>query len=213
MDKFPNRVTAKMRDNGDLELTGGRPHPSRRLRRRAGGCRDRRGCEAHRPRAVRLGGAEEAPHQGRADREDLARAARRSPAERAGECRLGWLIMALFSRRKKSADDAVTPASDAEETATGSDAVNADQGATEAEQPVEAPSIGISRCRRSVAVGAQAGPEVALPTSDAQTRGSSPRTRVRVQPASARAARSSRGTASFRSPRPCRPSRPRPSQG
>ncbi|WP_417507275.1 SseB family protein [Microbacterium sp.] len=75
--------------------------------------------------------------------------------------------MALFSRRKKSADDAVTPAPDAKETATGSDAVNADQGTTEAEQPVEAPSIGIS-VQAFRGVGAQAGPEVALPTSDAQ---------------------------------------------
>ena len=75
--------------------------------------------------------------------------------------------MALFSRRKKSADDAVTPAPDVEETTTGSDAVNADQGATEAEQPVEAPSIGIS-VQAFRGVGAQAGPEVALPTPDAQ---------------------------------------------
>ena len=75
--------------------------------------------------------------------------------------------MALFSRRKKSADDAVTPAPDAEETATGSDAVNADQAVTEVEQPVEASSIGIS-VQAFRGVGAQAGPEVALSTPDAQ---------------------------------------------
>ena len=75
--------------------------------------------------------------------------------------------MALFSRRKKSADDAVAPAADTEEGTTGSDAVNADQGTTEVEQPVEAPSIGIS-VQAFRGVGAEAGPEVALPTADAQ---------------------------------------------
>ncbi|MFJ2502784.1 SseB family protein [Microbacterium sp. NPDC087592] len=75
--------------------------------------------------------------------------------------------MALFSRRKKSADDAVAPAAEAEDSSAGSDAVNADQGTTEAEQPVEAPSIGIS-VQAFRGVGAEAGPEVALPTSDAQ---------------------------------------------
>lgn len=75
--------------------------------------------------------------------------------------------MALFSRRKKSADDAVAPAADTEVGTTGSDAVNADQGTTEVEQPVEAPSIGIS-VQAFRGVGAEAGPEVALPTADAQ---------------------------------------------
>ncbi|MDF2560831.1 MAG: hypothetical protein K0R99_2277 [Microbacterium sp.] len=75
--------------------------------------------------------------------------------------------MALFSRRKKSADDAVAPAAEAEDSSAGSDAVNADQGTTEAEQPVEAPSIGIS-VQAFRGVGAEAGPEVALPTTDAQ---------------------------------------------
>ncbi|MGW9156879.1 SseB family protein [Microbacterium sp. NPDC055665] len=81
--------------------------------------------------------------------------------------------MALFSRRKKSADDAVAPAAETEETAAGSDAVNTDQGATEVEQPVEAPSIGIS-VQAFRGVGAEAGPEVALPTSDAPSETASP---------------------------------------
>ena len=88
--------------------------------------------------------------------------------------------MALFSRRKKSADDAVAPAAETEETVAGSDAVNTDHGATEVEQPVEAPveapSIGIS-VQAFRGVGAEAGPEVALPTSDSpsETASSAPR--------------------------------------
>lgn len=81
--------------------------------------------------------------------------------------------MALFSRRKKSADDAVAPAAEAEDSSAGSDAVNADQGTTEAEQPVEAPSIGIS-VQAFRGVGAEAGPEVALPTTDSQPEAPAP---------------------------------------
>ncbi len=48
-----------------------RPHPPRRLRRGPRRCRDRRRREARRARAVRLGRAEEAAHQDRADRQAL----------------------------------------------------------------------------------------------------------------------------------------------
>ena len=65
--------------------------------------------------------------------------------------------MALFSRRKKSADDVVAPASDpdvtAEEGAPAADAT--------AEAPETTPSIGIS-VQAFRGVGAQAGPEVSL---------------------------------------------------
>jgi hypothetical protein len=66
--------------------------------------------------------------------------------------------MALFSRRKKSADDAV-PASDAE-----SEVVDSEVSAPEPEESVEieqAPSIGIS-VQAFRGVGAKAGPEVSL---------------------------------------------------
>lgn len=75
--------------------------------------------------------------------------------------------MALFSRRKKSADDVVADQTDALDTndetipesdATESDATEADQ----AEVPEAAPTIGIS-VQAFRGVGAQAGPEVSLP--------------------------------------------------
>lgn len=82
--------------------------------------------------------------------------------------------MALFSRRKKSGDDAVAPTTDAVDTDTPStdavdtdaDALTAKQDVSEAEQPVEAPSVGIS-VQAFRGVGAEAGPEVAMPTADA----------------------------------------------
>ena len=76
--------------------------------------------------------------------------------------------MALFSRRKKSSDDAAVPAADAPEV----DASSSDDAQTPAEtavaEPVaEAPSIGIS-VQAFRGVGAAAGPEVALPDTDTQ---------------------------------------------
>lgn len=72
--------------------------------------------------------------------------------------------MALFSRRKKSGDDAVAPASDAAES------VETDPSAVEPEKAadvtVDAPTIGIS-VQAFRGVGAEAGPEVALPTPEA----------------------------------------------
>lgn len=72
--------------------------------------------------------------------------------------------MALFSRRKKSGDDAVAPTADTVETDAA--VTGADQSATEAEQAAPAPSIGIS-VQAFRGVGAEAGPEVAPPSDDA----------------------------------------------
>lgn len=71
--------------------------------------------------------------------------------------------MALFSRRKKSGDDAVAPEADAPETGTqaGDDA---ESTAAAPEPAVEAPTIGIS-VQAFRGVGEAAGPEVALPDS------------------------------------------------
>jgi len=67
--------------------------------------------------------------------------------------------MALFSRRKKSVDDAVTASDDVTDT----DAIAADDAQTETPEPeVAAPSIGIS-VQAFRGVGAAAGPEVAPP--------------------------------------------------
>lgn len=85
--------------------------------------------------------------------------------------------MALFSRRKKSADDAVTSAPET------TDAVETDDVTTPAEEgaptdtagaaPAEtAPSVGIS-VQAFRGVGAQAGPEVELPDPDAPAPASS----------------------------------------
>lgn len=74
--------------------------------------------------------------------------------------------MALFSRRKKSSDDAVAPEAAASEP--GTDAVaDADSTSEAAEQAAAAPTIGIS-VQAFRGVGEAAGPEVALPDSDAQ---------------------------------------------
>lgn len=76
--------------------------------------------------------------------------------------------MALFSRRKKSADDVVAPEA-SESTATESTASetpgtgHVDETAATPEAP--APSIGIS-VQAFRGVGAEAGPEVALPEAD-----------------------------------------------
>ena len=71
--------------------------------------------------------------------------------------------MALFSRRKKSGDDAVAPAADAVET----DAAAVETDAAQAESTeAAAPAIGIS-VQAFRGVGAQAGPEVAAPVADA----------------------------------------------
>ncbi|MEU4016672.1 SseB family protein [Microbacterium sp. NPDC028030] len=76
--------------------------------------------------------------------------------------------MALFSRRKKSGDDAVAPTADAPQEAGGTEAPAAVDAGASTEQPeVEAPSIGIS-VQAFRGVGAEAGPEVALPDADAK---------------------------------------------
>jgi len=74
--------------------------------------------------------------------------------------------MALFSRRKKSADDVVADQIETQ-TETEESAVDAPEGAgTAAEVTEAAPTIGIS-VQAFRGVGAQAGPEVALPDPDA----------------------------------------------
>lgn len=82
--------------------------------------------------------------------------------------------MALFSRRKKSSDDAVAPAVDAPDVDSSSTATADAEAATAAPvaEPVadEAPSIGIS-VQAFRGVGAAAGPEVALPATDAPSDG------------------------------------------
>ena len=74
--------------------------------------------------------------------------------------------MALFSRRKKSGDDAVAPTADAVENTTDATTA-ADESPVDAEPSVDAPSIGIS-VQAFRGVGAEAGPEVALPSADAK---------------------------------------------
>ena len=71
--------------------------------------------------------------------------------------------MALFSRRKKSGDDAVAPTVEA--AGTDADTVENDDAQTDA-TAVAAPTIGIS-VQAFRGVGAQAGPEVAPPVADA----------------------------------------------
>lgn len=74
--------------------------------------------------------------------------------------------MALFSRRKKSGDDAVTPApSTAPEAGTEEDASPATEEAA-APTVEESPTVGIS-VQAFRGVGAEAGPEVALPDPEA----------------------------------------------
>ncbi|WP_435743213.1 SseB family protein [Microbacterium sp. PMB16] len=75
--------------------------------------------------------------------------------------------MALFSRRKKSSDDAVAPAADAAESGSSTpDEITAEADTAAAEPTVEAPAIGIS-VQAFRGVGADAGPEVALPDPEA----------------------------------------------
>ncbi|PVE97180.1 SseB family protein [Microbacterium sp. TPD7012] len=73
--------------------------------------------------------------------------------------------MALFSRRKKSSDDAVAPAADAPETESRTPADDAAETAV-AEPVAAAPTIGIS-VQAFRGVGEEAGPEVALPDAEA----------------------------------------------
>lgn len=70
--------------------------------------------------------------------------------------------MALFSRRKKSADDAV-----ASTAAPVEDASAESEEGEQAEQQLDVPAIGIS-VQAFRGVGAEAGPEVALPSPDAK---------------------------------------------
>lgn len=70
--------------------------------------------------------------------------------------------MALFSRRKKSGDDAVAPTA-----APVEDASAPSEEGEQAEQPADVPAIGIS-VQAFRGVGAEAGPEVALPAADAK---------------------------------------------
>lgn len=81
--------------------------------------------------------------------------------------------MALFSRRKKSADDAVAPAPDALDEASGQ--TDEHQGAADAPvaDVVAAPSVNIS-VQAFRGVGAQAGPEVSLPDPDAPAQAAAP---------------------------------------
>lgn len=93
--------------------------------------------------------------------------------------------MALFSRRKKSGDDAVTPASDAPVEAAASDQA---QPTETVEPPVAAPSIGIS-VQAFRGMGAEAGPAVTLPDADEKL---SPAAPVQAPPAAAAPANEAR---------------------
>lgn len=81
--------------------------------------------------------------------------------------------MALFSRRKKSSDDAVAPAADAPESES-STPTETDGNATADQPDTAAPSIGIS-VQAFRGVGADAGPEVALPDPEAAPAAPAPR--------------------------------------
>ncbi|MDQ0726234.1 SseB family protein [Microbacterium sp. W4I20] len=81
--------------------------------------------------------------------------------------------MALFSRRKKSSDDAVAPAADAPESES-STPTETDASATADQPDTAAPSIGIS-VQAFRGVGADAGPEVALPDPEAAPAAPAPR--------------------------------------
>lgn len=70
--------------------------------------------------------------------------------------------MALFSRRKKSSDDAVAPTADVAEEETTATA----ESASPSPETAEAPSVGIS-VQAFRGVGEAAGPAVALPDPDA----------------------------------------------
>ena len=100
--------------------------------------------------------------------------------------------MALFSRRKKSADDAVTSASDTTDAVGTDDVTTSTEEAaptdTAGETTTEAaPSVGIS-VQAFRGVGAQAGPEVELPDPDAPTQApAAPRASAPAAPAPAAA--------------------------
>ncbi|MCK2035982.1 SseB family protein [Microbacterium sp. SSW1-49] len=100
--------------------------------------------------------------------------------------------MALFSRRKKSGDDVVAPASDVSEV-EGDAPADADVTAPTAEPEVEAPRIGIS-VQAFRGVGEAAGPAVALPDQNEQPGGSDDST-----------ARAAQTTATANPPRPAEP--------
>lgn len=74
--------------------------------------------------------------------------------------------MALFSRRKKSDDDAVAQAAESHAADTADAGVSAPSEAAAAEPAEAAPAVGIS-VQAFRGVGAEAGPEVALPDPDA----------------------------------------------
>jgi len=101
--------------------------------------------------------------------------------------------MALFSRRKKSGDDAVTPASDAPVEAAASDQA---QPTETVEPPVAAPSIGIS-VQAFRGMGAEAGPAVTLPDADEKP---SPAAPVQTPPAAAAPANEAREISSPKLP-------------
>jgi hypothetical protein len=103
--------------------------------------------------------------------------------------------MALFSRRKKSSDDAVAPAADAPETESSARAD--DDAETAVAEPVAAaPTIGIS-VQAFRGVGEEAGPEVSLPDADTApgTAASAPR------PSSPSALRDSQSSAAQPAPK------------
>ncbi|WP_315637403.1 MULTISPECIES: SseB family protein [Microbacterium] len=76
--------------------------------------------------------------------------------------------MALFSRRKKSGDDAVAPAPSAAPAADTEEDASMTTEESEASTAEASPAVGIS-VQAFRGVGAEAGPEVALPDPDAAT--------------------------------------------
>ncbi|MCT1478785.1 SseB family protein [Microbacterium sp. p3-SID336] len=107
--------------------------------------------------------------------------------------------MALFSRRKKSGDDAVTPVDETPEqtpvaasedgqaaSAPGPASAPADAAPTAQEQE-QAPAVGIS-VQAFRGVGAEAGPEVALPDPDAKPEPAPAPVRATTPPAAAQPA-------------------------
>jgi hypothetical protein len=107
--------------------------------------------------------------------------------------------MALFSRRKKSGDDAVTPASEISEESTvpqdeptgeptdASGEASSDASHEASESAVEAPNVGIS-VQAFRGVGAEAGPAVSLP--DAADESAVQTTAPQTAPSQSRAAAS-----------------------
>uniref|UniRef100_UPI002898F5A1 hypothetical protein n=1 Tax=Microbacterium sp. TaxID=51671 RepID=UPI002898F5A1 len=74
--------------------------------------------------------------------------------------------MALFSRRKKSADDSVTDPTETENVEASDESTQ--DAETDTAPEAAAPTIGIS-VQAFRGVGAQAGPEVSLTETDAPT--------------------------------------------